>query len=313
MKQHTLKKSTSISRNKHFIVLLALLLICICGVKADPFTGSKNPAAAPAASRAPLIRLPAPLVDLQLEFREKAADILSELTDRRTSSSSLLFLAVVFIYGILHAAGPGHRKTVIFSLFLSRDSRIWQPAAAGFLSAALHAGSSIMLVVIFKDIIRTVSVFTSASQASFYMEGWTFILLGIFALVLIITKIIETHRDNSNSGGHQTGKGIYRIIFVSSIFPCPGATMVLLFALSQGLFLTGVLGVAAMSAGMGIVISSAGYLALSGRKKLFFYLKKEERKLKKWGDGLEMASYVFIALFALWMGSPFINYIYAGR
>ncbi len=313
MKQHTPRKSIFISRSKYFIVLFVLLLVSISGISADPFTGGKNSASAPAASRAPLIQLPAPLVNLQLEFREKAADILSELTDNRTSTTSLLFFIVVFIYGILHAAGPGHRKTVIFSLFLSRESRLWQPAAAGFLSAALHAGSSILLVVIFKYIIKTVSVFTSTSQASFYMEGWTFILLVLFAAVLIIFKIFEIHRGDSMSAEPGAGKGIYLIIFISSIFPCPGATMILLFALSQGLFLTGILGVAAMSAGMGIVISAAGYLALSGRKKLFLILKKEEEKLKKWGDRLELASYTFVAFFALWMGSPFINYLYAGR
>lgn len=254
-----------------------LLFISVSGINADPFTGGKNSSSAPAAGRAPLIHLPAPLIDLQLEFREKAADILSELTDNRTSTTSLLFFIVVFIYGILHAAGPGHRKTVIFSLFLSRDSRLWQPAAAGFLSAALHAGSSILLVVIFKYIIKTVSVFTSTSQASFYMEGWTFILLVFFAAVLIILKIFEIHRGDSKSAEPGAGKGIYWIIFISSIFPCPGATMILLFALSQGLFLTGILGVAAMSAGMGIVISAAGYLALSGRKKLFLFLKKRKK------------------------------------
>ena len=277
--------------------------------QADPFTGGMKSSPAPAASRGPIIKLPQFMVDIQLTFREKAADVLSALKSGQSASALAVFFAVVFIYGILHAAGPGHRKTVIFSLFLSRKTKVWEPAAAGFLSAGLHAGSSIILVVIFKFILKAASVFTTASQFSFYMEGWTFVILLIFALLLTVFKAVEIVRNTGTIEDLQPARNIYLVILVTSIFPCPGATMILLFALSQGMLITGILGVTAMSLGMGIVISAAGYLAMSGRKKLFSSLKKKEGKLKTYSDILELVSYTAVALFALWMGSPFIHYL----
>ena len=186
---------------------------------------------------------------------------------------------------------------------------MWEPAAAGFLSAGLHAGSSIILVVIFKFILKAASVFTTASQFSFYMEGWTFVILLTFALILTVFKAVEIVRNTGTIEDLQPARNIYLVILVTSIFPCPGATMILLFALSQGMLITGILGVTAMSLGMGIVISAAGYLAMSGRKKLFSSLKRKEGKLKTYSDILELVSYTAVALFALWMGSPFIHYL----
>lgn len=299
-------------KNKKFILVLIVLSLPLFFIHADPFTGGLQSSPAPAASRAPVLKLPQFMVDLQLAFREKAADVLSALKSGKSTTALTIFFIVVFIYGILHAAGPGHRKTVIFSMFLSRDTGIWQPAAAGFMSAGLHAGSSVLLVLIFKYIFKAVSVFTSTSQFSFYMEGWTFILLSVFAVILILLKILEIRRNTEKTDKEQSGKNIYLVVLISSAFPCPGATMILLFALSQGMFITGILGVAAMSLGMGIVISAAGYLAMSGRRKLFTSLKTKEQRIKLYSDRLELASYVIVALFALWMGSPFIHYLAAG-
>ena len=296
-------------KNKRFIPVLLLFFLPLFFIQADPFTGGLKSAPAPAASRGPVLKLPQFMVDLQLAFREKAADVLSALKSGQSATTLAVFFIIVFVYGILHAAGPGHRKTVIFSMFLSRDTGIWQPAAAGFLSAGLHAGSSVLLVLIFKFIFKAVSVFTSTSQFSFYMEGWTFVILSAFAVLLVLLKILEMRRNTTDKT--QSGRNIYLVILISSIFPCPGATMILLFALSQGMFITGIVGVAAMSLGMGIVISAAGYLAMSGRKKLFDSLKIREKKIKTYSDRLELASYVMVALFALWMGSPFIHYLAA--
>jgi ABC-type nickel/cobalt efflux system permease component RcnA len=52
-----------------------------------------------------------------------------------------------FLYGILHAPGPGYRKTVIFSLYLARKAPAWEPAGTGSLLAVLYAGTAIVLLI----------------------------------------------------------------------------------------------------------------------------------------------------------------------
>jgi ABC-type nickel/cobalt efflux system permease component RcnA len=86
--------------------------------------------------------------------------------------------------------------------------------------------------------------------------------------------------------------------------PCPGATMLLLFALYAGLPLLGAAGVIAMSLGMGVVISSAGYLAWFGREGLFSRLKSNERTIGIAADLLEMLSYTMVLGFSLYMAWP---------
>ena len=89
----------------------------------------------------------------------------------------------------------------------------------------------------------------------------------------------------------------------------PGATMLLILALSQNLITMCVWGVLAMSLGMGIIISFAGYLGMTGRKSFFMWFKGREGAVGKISNIFKLLSYSLIALFSLWMGSPFIFWL----
>ena len=234
--------------------------------------------------------------------------------ETRTISYLLLSTGrvVVFFYGIVHGAGPGHRKTVVFTLFLSRSSKRWEPLAAGFLSAGLHAGTSLLLFIFFNMIWKSISVFSDFENISFYLEGWTFVILAVFAVVLVTVKIIALITGRSHDHQQRDGKNIYYLLIVSSLFPCPGATMLLILALSQNLIAMGVWGVLAMSLGMGIVISLAGYLGMTGRESFFMWFKGREGTVGKISNIFELLSYSMIVLFSLWMGSPFIFWLISG-
>jgi len=93
------------------------------------------------------------------------------------------------------------------------------------------------------------------------------------------------------------------------MFPCPGATMLLIFALSQQLIFMGIIGVLAMSFGMGVIISLAGYLGMAGRERVFRWFKNRENIVGRINNIFELLSYSFVAVFSLWMGSPFIFWL----
>ena len=115
-----------------------------------------------------------------------------------------------------------------------------------------------------------------SENISFYLEGWTFVILAVFAMVLVTVKIIALFKGRSHDHPHRDSKNIYYLLIISSLFPCPGATMLLILALSQNLIAMGVWGVLAMSLGMGIVISLAGYLGMTGRKSFSCGLRAEK-------------------------------------
>ena len=111
--------------------------------------------------------------------------------------------------------------------------------------------------------------------------------------------------DNIVSSGSRE-RSIYMVAAVSSFVPCPGATMVLLLALYLNLKFIGVFGVLAMSVGMGIVISAAGYLAYFGREGLFMRFKSRGRTIGTLADFLELFSYMFMVIFAFYTAAPFL-------
>jgi len=296
-----------------FVLFLILLQLSIsAALFADPFTGGSDEKSLPQASRPPVGLLPDGFNLFQLEIREKSADLLNNLRNNPSPVAVGMFLLAVFFYGILHGAGPGHRKTVVFTLFLARPAKKWEPLAAGFLSAGLHAGTSLLLFIFFNIIWKSVSTFSDSENIAFYLEGWTFVILAVFAMVLVTVKIIALITGRIHDHLHKDGKNIYLLLIISSLFPCPGATMLLILALSQNLIAMGIWGVLAMSLGMGIIISLAGYLGMTGRTSIFAWFKNKEGAVGKISNIFELLSYSMIALFSLWMGSPFIFWLIRG-
>ena len=306
----------SISRNKIpvFSILLLVLQISVAfPLFADPFTAGDSKDLRPQASRAPSVILPDRYNKFQLEVREKSAGFLDDFRNNPSLAAVGLFFLVVFFYGILHGAGPGHRKTIVFTLFLARPAKKWEPLAAGFLSAGLHAGSSLVLFIFFNLIWQSVSTFSDSENIAFYLEGWTFITLASGALILAIIKIIELIRGFTHDHTRGEAKNIYLLLIVSSMFPCPGATMLLILALSQNLIAMGVLGVLAMSFGMGIIISIAGYLGMAGRDGIFIWFRNRKAVIQQMNNIFELFSYSVVVIFSLWMGSPFFMWLIRGN
>lgn len=275
---------------------------------ANPFLGGSADASAPIV-RAPSGSGPAFLTSLQLAFRDQAAEFLSAFKDDPRPGTVAAVLAVAFLYGILHAAGPGHRKTVVFSLFVSRKAAPWEPLAAGFLSALTHAAAGIA-VVLGLGLLRGIVVpLGEANRAGAYIEAGTFMALVALAAILALRKgigMLRGRRREHGDGGRAGAFGLYGIVAVTSIVPCPGAVVMLLFALYLDLAVLGAAGVLAMSVGMGLVVSGAGYLAYFGRAGLFARLKGREGTVALVSDLMELGSYLIVLAFSLFMAWPSI-------
>ena len=289
---------------KFIFTYIILLWILISGaVYANPFFGEEgktSPAPPPVVSRGS-----GTFIEMQFEYREKIAGLLRKIKSGNSGSIILFFIAVSFMYGLFHASGPGHRKAVIFSLFLSRKAGLAEPAAAGFLSAGVHAGVSMFIILAIWLVQKTIATLSGTDLVYLYMEGFTFIALVLIAVVLITAKTLSLTSKKKVSANIENSK-LYSVIIISSLVPCPGATMVLLLALYLDLVAAGIAAVIAMSVGMGIVISIAGYIAYAGRETLFYRIQKNEARLSVIAAVLEIASYSIILLFSAYMAWPFV-------
>lgn len=258
----------------------------------------------------PEVRTPSsqgPMLEAQRGLRERSAESIRQFAEQPSASTLVALLGAALLYGILHAAGPGHRKTIVFSLFLGREAAPWEPLAAGFLASSVHAGVGMCLVGILSLIYGAIAGLGNTERVSAYLDAGTFGALVLVSLVLIIFKLRAMARGEGQASTKGKARGLYGIMAAASLVPCPGATMMLLFGVYIGMPYLGIAAVIAMSLGMGLVISLAGYLAYCGRAGLFGRLKAKENILGPLSDILELGSYMLVLGFSLYMAWPVIT------
>ena len=286
------------------IIMILILLSSITHLYSNPFLNSSK------SDEIPIVRTsntPSPelLVELQMQFRSKMAELIIDIKENKSNDALFMLILLGFLYGIVHAAGPGHRKTVLFSIFLSNKSRWWEPALAGTLSAFLHGFSGIALILVFKEF-SSRFLSKKVDLVSSYMETFSFFLLLSIALLLFIFKLISIIKLRKEPNGQNISKtkSFYYTIIFTSLFPCPGAILILILSLSLNVLNIGILTVIFLSIGMGLTISITGYLGRGGRLGLFKILKSKENILKYISNYLELFGYLFLFIFSIWMLFP---------
>ena len=85
------------------------------------------------------------LIRWQMEFHRELGSLLRASVDLRWQTIASLLL-VSFLYGVFHAAGPGHGKVVLSSYLATQTSRIGQAMLLSTLAALLQAVVAITLI-----------------------------------------------------------------------------------------------------------------------------------------------------------------------
>jgi nickel/cobalt exporter len=73
---------------------------------------------------------------------------------KQDGSAAYTLMGISFLYGIFHAAGPGHGKAVITSYLLASGDTARRGIALSFLSAAVQAASAIIIVAIGATVLK---------------------------------------------------------------------------------------------------------------------------------------------------------------
>ena len=238
---------------------------------------------------------------------------------RQENRGSVLFIALgaAFLYGLLHALGPGHRKTVIFSYFLAEDAPVMHGVAAGVLLALLHGAAAIGLILPIYYLLRG-SLLITFNSVSRYIEAGTFGFIAVFGAVMLAVHLIQmlrgSHDHAHEHGGltadpdtmnaassHGRRRNLLLLIIGSGLVPCPGAAMVLMFALSMQMTVLGLMAVGAMSLGMAVTISAVAVVTLGARATLNKKVAENHKLTSIIHTTLELGGYAVIFLFGLVM------------
>jgi nickel/cobalt exporter len=234
-------------------------------------------------------------------------------------------LAVLsFVYGVLHAVGPGHGKTIISSYVVANEETVRRGVIISFIAAGLQALSAVLLVGVLLIALGATGLRVNAWSNQ--LESISYALIALVGLYLLAGQLRvvwrrwqhapltvvtapdaqglgdhhhpHTHHDHHNYHSHEghehheiherhahhhhapcdhildarqlagpfSWRKVMPVVFSVGIRPCTGAILVLVFAVTQGLFWAGVAATFAMALGTAITVAALATLALGSRE-----------------------------------------------
>jgi len=222
------------------------------------------------------------IIGWQQEINLKITDYF-DLLDNGNTEVYFIILAISFLYGLIHAMGPGHGKMVIASYFLANDLKISASFKAGFLTSIIHTISALFIT-------GTLYLFFENSISGYFQTINTnmYKLSGIFILLIACYLLYDTFQDRKIKEELQPlkEKNLFSVALSIGIVPCPGVMTIVLYSMILGYLGLGVFSAIMMSIGMGITISSAAIFASSIKQSKLTQYKKTMEFLSYIGIGL---------------------------
>lgn len=279
--------------------LTAALVLCLALAAAAP-------AVAQALSGGPDLswwsRAMAWIAAQQRIFHDQLSASLRALTADGGATAAATLIVGSFLYGIFHAAGPGHGKAVLTTYLLTNRERMRRGMAIAAASAFMQGLVAVVLVYGLIYVAGWLPRDTSA--AIDWSERMSYALVAAIGLWLVARAVragwaVATagrpgavaagdahgpvrHNSSEDQGDHHacghahgpTPQQVERagdlrtalgVVFSIGLRPCSGAVLVLVFAKVLGLPWAGVAAVAAMSAGTAMAVTALATLAVKAR------------------------------------------------
>jgi nickel/cobalt transporter (NicO) family protein len=201
---------------------------------------------------------------------------------KQNGSALFPLLLVGFAYGVFHAAGPGHGKGVISAYLVADEKALRKGFALSLAAALVQALVAIGIVFIVSLVLRATA--STMNRLAMNVELASFIavtllgaaitwrkagkVLGVMALARNPHASVQEDCDHVHMPPPEVLSRMTRwrdmagVAIAAGIRPCAGALIVLVFALSQGLFAAGIAATFAMALGTALTTSAIAALAV---------------------------------------------------
>lgn len=273
----------------------------------------------------------------QQAFYEAMSAALKDLRGASPWNAGFVLMTMSFVYGVLHAAGPGHGKAVVSAWLLANEREVKRGIAIACLSAVFQALTAIVLVTVLLMTVQAAG--TAARGLAGTLESASYALISLLGLYLIAQSLRPApalatapaghhHHDHHHhnhgddcacghshmpsasavAGDWSLAKAV-SIAFAIGLRPCTGAILALLFSSAIGLYWAGIASTFAMALGTAITVSAIAVLAVSSRRLALKFAGRDSRWLSRTTFGLKLAGGLFIAgvgalLFWASLGGP---------
>ena len=245
------------------------------------------------------------LTDFQRRANDEVAFHMNAIERGENLTAFLLALAVAFAYGAVHALGPGHGKFVVVSYFLGREARVMRGVVMAVQIAIVHVIAAVVIVWLADLVLRGgfglgLSDVPGVRAASFLI----IVGIGLYMLYQAVRGSLSArgrgaggqehghvhghghspphrhdhphqhghdhHHHHHHHHGHSHGHGTKAeggiLALAAGMVPCPGAVLIMLYAVANDMIVPGSLLVAAMSLGIGSSICVLGVGAILARQ-----------------------------------------------
>lgn len=220
----------------------------------------------------------------EAEFYRMLSGSIRVLKNDNTAVAGLF--SISFLYGVFHAAGPGHGKAVISSYLVANNETWRRGIVLSFASALMQALVAVALVAIASILLGataktrgdTIRVIEIASYAIIAAVGARLLWVKGRAFADAWRTRADHHdhvhnascdhahgpepKELAGPGGWQRG---FSAVLAVGLRPCSGAILMLAFALAQGLFWAGVGATFIMGLGTAITVAGIATLAVMAR------------------------------------------------
>ena len=277
------------------ILLVVILSASVSAASADGFGrpdgGTPIPAAA-APDHAFVMPKPIRLVfgDVLAAQRALNTELRTELGQVKTGTSwrpAAVIVLISFLYGVLHAIGPGHGKFVVGGYLLTRRARIVHGLAMSGSAALVQALSAIAWVGGLVVILRISASQVLSHAGVIEMASYGLIAaVGLSMLWNLATKRVccdlahapghdhdhdhgHDHHDTDAAHPRTELREWLKILGTGAavgLRPCSGAILVLLFTLANAIFPVGILAALAMGVGVAITVSVVSLTSLGAQR-----------------------------------------------
>lgn len=261
--------------------------------------------AAPLQARGPFGKLLSWVADTQQSMQRELAASVKRLKSGNAIGAALALAGLSFLYGVVHAVGPGHGKAIISSYVVANEETVRRGIMISFLAAGLQALTAILLVGVLLIGLSATGLQVNAWANQLESVSYAMIaLVGLYLLTTQSLRLWRRYREGSaaqpteshaaHAHGHSHGhhhdhhhahgeacdhildarqlagpfswRKVMAVVLSVGIRPCTGAILVLVFALTQGLFWAGVAATFAMALGTAITVAALASLALGSRE-----------------------------------------------
>lgn len=176
---------------------VALAAIAVLWISASPATASEAPGF--------FVRLTQDIQAWQGELYRNLAGGLRAIREEGSVAALSALLSTSFLYGVLHAAGPGHGKVVLSAYLAAGPRRMGEGLVLAFLSATAQAVTAILAVGFFALVLGFVA--KDVLGAAYWLERASFVLIAALGLYLIARAVWPRVFGLEHAHDHHVSSG----------------------------------------------------------------------------------------------------------